>query len=214
MKQYVGLDVPQRETSVCVVDDTGKTVFQGKAKSDPGALTELLRKRAPHAERIGFETGAMSSWLWHELKKVELPVVCIDARHAKAALSVRMNKSDENDARGLAELVCVGWYREVKVKSAESQATRSMLVARSRLVEIRRDLENQTRSMLKEYGLQFSRSIGSQHRRKVWELVADGHPLRPLVQALLSVHEQVCCEQEKLKHVSRKWEPVSGLRQA
>lgn len=85
-----------------------------------------------------------------------------------------MNKSDENDARGLAELVRVGWYREVKVKSAECQATRSMLVARSRLVEIRRDLENQTRSMLKEYGLQFGRSVGSQFRRKVWELVADG----------------------------------------
>lgn len=119
-----------------------------------------------------------------------------------------MNKSDENDARGLAELVHVGWYREVKVKSAESQATRSMLVARSRLVEIRRDLENQTRSMLKEYGLQFSRSIGSQFRRKVWELVADGHPLRSLVQALLSVHEQVCCEQEKLdrqvRHLARE----------
>lgn len=215
MKQYVGLDVSQRETSVCVVDDTGKTVFQGKAKSDPGALTELLRKRAPHAERIGFETGAMSSWLWHELKRVGLPVVCLDARHAKAALSVRMNKSDENDARGLAELVRVGWYREVKVKSAESQATRSMLVARSRLVEIRRDLENQTRSMLKEYGLQFSRSIGSQFRRKVWELVADGHPLRPLVQALLSVHEQVCCEQEKLdrqvRHLAREDETTRRL---
>ncbi|MGO4642510.1 IS110 family transposase [Mesorhizobium sp. 2RAF45] len=204
MKQYVGLDVSQRETSVCVVDDAARTVFQGKAKSDPGALAELLRKRAPHAERIGFETGAMSSWLWHELKRVGLPVVCIDARHAKAALSVRMNKSDENDARGLAELVRVGWYREVKVKSAESQATRSMLVARSRLVDIRRDLENQTRSMLKEYGLQFSRSIGSQFRRKVWELVADGHPLRSLVQALLSVHEQVCCEQEKLDRQVRR----------
>ncbi|ANN60755.1 IS110 family transposase [Mesorhizobium loti] len=215
MKQYVGLDVSQRETSVCVVDDAGKTVFQGKAKSDPGALTELLRKRAPHAERIGFETGAMSSWLWHELKRVGLPVVCLDARHAKAALSVRMNKSDENDARGLAELVRVGWYREVKVKSAESQATRSMLVARSRLVEIRRDLENQTRSMLKEYGLQFSRSIGSQFRRKVWELVADGHPLQSLVQALLSVHEQVCCEQEKLdrrvRHLAREDETTRRL---
>ncbi|MER8474277.1 IS110 family transposase [Mesorhizobium sp. M1328] len=215
MKQYVGLDVSQRETSVCVVDDAGRPVFQGKVKSDPGALTELLRKRAPHAERIGFETGAKSSWLWHELKRVGLPVVCIDARHAKAALSVRMNKSDENDARGLAELVRVGWYREVKVKSAESQATRSMLVVRSRLVEIRRDLENQTRSMLKEYGLQFSRSIGSQFRRKVWELVADGHPLRLLVQALLSVHEQVCSEQEKLdrqvRHLAREDETTRQL---
>lgn len=198
MKHYVGLDVSTKETSVCVVDDTGKVVFQGKAKSDPGALAELLRKRAPLAERVGFETGAMSSWLWHELKRVGLPVVCIDARHAKAALSVRMNKSDENDARGLAELVRVGWYREVKVKSAESQAIRTMLVARSRLVSIRRDLENQVRAMLKEYGLQFGRSIGSQFRRNVRELLAGDHLLRPVVEALLAVHEQVSGEQEKL----------------
>jgi transposase len=104
MKQYVGLDVSQRETAVCVVSETGQLIFEGKAKSDPGALTNLLRKHAPLAERIGFETGAMASWLWHELRRVGLPVVCIDARHAHAALSVRMNKSDQNDARGLAEL--------------------------------------------------------------------------------------------------------------
>ncbi len=119
MKQYVGLDVSQRETSVCVLNETGHILFEGKAKSDPGALTALLRKRAPHAERIGFESGAMASWLWHELRRLDLPVVCIDTRHAHAALSVRMNKSDQNDARGLAELVRVGWYREVKVKSEE-----------------------------------------------------------------------------------------------
>lgn len=113
MKQYVGLDVSQKETSICVVDEAGKPVFQGRAKSDPGVLAALLAKKAPHAERIGFETGAMSSWLWHELKRIGLPVVCIDARHAHAALSVRMNKSDENDALGLAELVRIGWYREV-----------------------------------------------------------------------------------------------------
>jgi len=69
MKHYVGLDVSQRETAVCVVDETGKLIFEGKAKSDPGALAELLRKKAPLAERIGFETGAMSSWLWHELSR-------------------------------------------------------------------------------------------------------------------------------------------------
>lgn len=131
MKQYVGLDVSQQETSVCVVDQAGRTVYEGKVKSDPGALTELLRRRAPDAERIGFETGAMASWLWHELRRVDLPVVCIDARHAHAALSVRMNKSDQNDAKGLAELVRVGWYREIKVKSEESQKVRAILVARS-----------------------------------------------------------------------------------
>lgn len=109
-----------------------------------------------------------------------------------------MNKSDENDARGLAELVRVGWYREVKVNSGQSQAIRSVLVARSWLVAIRRDVENQVRSMLKEYGLQFGRSIGPQFRRRVRELLSGGHRLTSVVEAPLAVHEQVCEEQGKL----------------
>jgi transposase len=134
MQQYVGLDVSQKETAVCVIDDAGRIVFEGKARSEPGALAKVIRKRAPQAARIGFETGSMASWLWHELKRIDLPVVCIDARHAHAALSVRINKSDPNDARGLAELMRMGWYREVRVKSAESQVVRSLLIARARLV--------------------------------------------------------------------------------
>src|ERR1700756_3525813 len=126
-KHYVGLDVSQKETAVCVVDQDGKIVFEGKVRSDPGALAKAIRKQAPAAERVGFETGAMASWLWHELNHVGLPVVCIDARHAHAALSVRMNKSDPNDARGPAELIRVGWFREVRVKSDDSQAVRSLL---------------------------------------------------------------------------------------
>jgi transposase len=161
-------------------------------------LAGLLRKHAPRAERIGFETGAMASWLWHELRRVDLPVVCIDARHAHAVLSVRMNKSDQNDARGLAELVRAGWYREVKVKSEESQRIRSILVARSRLVGIRRDIENQVRSMIKEYGLLFRRAIGPQFRKHVTDLVGEGHQLRGVIEPLLVIHEQVCEQQGKL----------------
>jgi transposase len=198
MKQYVGFDVSQKETAVCVVDETGKVTFQGKAKSDPGILADVLRKRAPYAERIGFETGAMASWLWHELKRINLPVVCIDARHAHAALSVRLNKSDANDARGLAELVRSGWYREVAVKSEQSLEIRSVLVTRSRLVSMRRDIENQIRSMLKEYGLLFGRSIGAQFRRNASDAIDDNHPLHIVIQPLLRLHEHVCTEQNKL----------------
>jgi len=86
MKQFVGLDVSQKETSVCVVDEHGRLMFEGKVKSTPGALTKLILRCAPQAERIGFETGAMASWLWHELRRVGLPVAYIDARHAHAAL--------------------------------------------------------------------------------------------------------------------------------
>ncbi|MBN7808888.1 MULTISPECIES: IS110 family transposase [Agrobacterium] len=204
MKQYVGLDVSQKETAVCVVDETGRLIFEGRAKSDPGALASLLAKKAPDAERVGFETGAMSSWLWHELKKIGMPVVCIDARHAHAVLSVRMNKSDENDARGLAELVRIGWYREVAVKSEASQKVRSILIARSRLVTMRRDLENQVRSMLKEYGLIFPRAIAGQFQRYVTDLTGEGHVLWTVLLPLLSVHSHVCRELEGLDRQIRQ----------
>ena len=124
-----------------------------------------------------------------------------------AALSVRMNKSDPNDARGLAELIRVGWYREVRVKSDASQAMRALLVARSRLVSIRRDLENQVRSLLKEVGMLFPRAIGGpisepfdrgQFRTHVFGLIESGHMLRPIVDGLLAVHEQVETQQATL----------------
>lgn len=204
MKQYVGLDVSQKETAMCVVDETGKVLFEGKARSDPGALAEMIRKRAPNAERIGLETGAMASWLWHELKRVDLPVVCVDARHAHAALSVRMNKSDPNDARGLADLIRVGWYREVRVKSDESQTARNLLVVRARLVSMRRDLENHIRGILKELGMFFLRAIGNQFRLRIRELPDDQHLLRPMVESLLVVHEKVEEQQARLDALVRK----------
>jgi len=204
MKHYVGLDVSQKETSICIVDESGRPIHQGRVKSDPGVLAAVIARKAPNAERVGLETGAMSSWLWHELKRTGLPIVCIDARHAHAALSVRMNKSDENDARGLAELVRVGWYREVAVKSEESQAARSILVCRSRLVRVRRDLENQMRSMLKECGLLFPRAAGGQFQRRVGDLITDGHALGPILRPLLSVHKQTCGELEKIDRTIRQ----------
>jgi transposase len=204
----VGLDVSQKETSVCVVKEAEQVVFEGKAKSDPNALTELLRKRAPYAECVGFETGAMSSWLWHELRRVDLPVVCIGARHTHAVLSVRMNKSDQNDARGLAELVRIGWCREVKVKSEERQRIRAILVARCRLVSIRRDIENQVRSLIKEYGLVFPRAIALPFRKNVDLLGAD-HQLSAVIEPLLTIHEQVVGSRESSMIRSVDWQSLT-----
>lgn len=109
-----------------------------------------------------------------------------------------MNKSDEHDARGLAELVRIGWYREVAVKSEASQQVRSLLIARSRLVTMRRDLENQIRSMLKECGLIFPRAIAAQFQRCVVDLTGEGHVLWTVLLPLLSVHGLVCRELEGL----------------
>jgi transposase len=160
MGQYIGLDVSQKETAVCIIDESGAVLFEGRSNSEPGALAKIIGKHAPEAARVGFESGMMSGWLWHELRRLGLPVVCVDARHAHAALSTRMNKSEENDARGLAELIRVGWYREVRIKSVESQIMRSLLVARSRLVMIRKDLLNQMRSMLAEIGQRMPQTVG------------------------------------------------------
>ena len=182
-----------------------RQVAQEFLATEPGALAKVIRKRAPQAARIGFETGSMASWLWHELKRIDLPVVCIDARHAHAALSVRINKSDPNDARGLAELMRMGWYREVRVKSAESQIVRSLLVARARLVGIRRDLENQVRSLLKENGQLFPRAIGRQFRDRVREMLGEGHQLGDIIESLLVVHERVSEEQMALAIDDRTW---------
>ena len=120
MEKYVGLDVSMEETSVCVLDGGGNIVFEGKTSSQPDALSKLLRAKASDAARIVLETGSLACWLWHELRGRNFPVICLDARHARAALSMRVNKTDRNDARGLAELARMGWYREANVKSMES----------------------------------------------------------------------------------------------
>ena len=108
MEKYVGLDVSMEETSVCVLDGGGNIVFEGKTSSQPDALSKLLRAKASGAARIVLETGSLACWLWHELRGRNFPVICLDARHARAALSMRVNKTDRNDARGLAELASDG----------------------------------------------------------------------------------------------------------
>ena len=116
MEQYVGLDVSLTMTAICIVDRTGKIEREGVVASDPEAIAAFVRLHAPHVARIGLETGATSTWLWTELNKMELPVICIDARHAKAALKMQINKSDRNDAVGIARIMQCGWYKEVRVK--------------------------------------------------------------------------------------------------
>src|SRR5512132_1271877 len=127
MEQYVGLDVSLKEASLCVVDQTGATLWQGKCASRPESVAAVVARRAPGATRIGLESGLLSTWHWHALKALGLPVVCLEARHAKAALSLRLNKTDANDAEGLAQIVRTGWYRQVQVKSLDSHLIRTLL---------------------------------------------------------------------------------------
>src|SRR6266853_816072 len=146
--QYVGLDVSLKETSICVIDDADKIVWRGRTESTPEAIASAVKQHAPHAVRIGLESGQLSSWLFHGLKVAGLPVICIDARHAKAALSLKVNKTDANDAFGLAQIMRVGWYREVTVKGLDCQAVRALLVARAQIVSQITTLKNCVRYKL------------------------------------------------------------------
>jgi len=175
------------ETSVCIIDKNGAVIFEGEVPSQPEAIGELLRQRAANAVKVAFEAGALSSWLWHDLKALGIPVVCLDARHAKAALSMRLNKSDRNDARGLAELVRMGWYREARVKSMESRCIRALLIARAKLVDLKRDIENQMRGLLKSLGTVLGKVAGRPFLGKVVAVLRQAPHLRPIIQPMMSI---------------------------
>src|SRR5262249_42980639 len=128
MEHYAGLDVSLKLTSICIVDRAGKVEREGVVASDPEAIATFIKLHAPHVVRIGLESGATSTWLWTELNKIGLPVICIDARHAKAVLKMQINKSDRNDAAGIARIMQCGWYKEVSVKDLDSHATKALLL--------------------------------------------------------------------------------------
>ena len=115
MDDYIGLDVSLKETAVSIRRE-GKRVWRGKYASDPTLIADLIRKRVPSVKRVVFETGPLSVWFYHALSAEGLPAICIDARHAKAALDMAPNKTDANDADGLAHLAEVGFSRAVRVK--------------------------------------------------------------------------------------------------
>ena len=130
-QHYVGLDVSLEMTSVCVLDEAGAIVWRGKVASTPEAIAAAIRAHAPQMARLGLETGPLCTWHWPRLRALGLPVVCLDARHAKAALSLQLNKTDANDAHGLAQIVRMGWYKEVAVKSLDSYRLRTLLSSRA-----------------------------------------------------------------------------------
>lgn len=198
-QQFVGLDVSKAETAVCVVDAAGTVAWQGRCASAPEAIAATVRKRAPGAERIGLETGPLSAWHWRALNAMGLPVVCIDARHAKAALAMQANKTDANDALGLAQIVRTGWYREVRVKSEASHRTRSLLAARAKLVEMRREVSHQLRGLLQTFGHQVGLpGTGQGFEVRARELAEGDAALSAAVEALLGARAALSEEVARL----------------
>jgi transposase len=188
---FVGLDVSQKLTHICVVDAAGKVAWQGKCLSVPETVAGVIREKAPDAVKIGFESGPLATWFWHALRDLGLPVICLDARHAKQALKMQVNKTDKNDAHGLAQIVRTGWYREVGVKSIASHLIRSVLGARAQLVGMRTETINQIRGILKTFGIVLPGAGGQVFERKVQELANGQGMLANTLRALLEVYNNL-----------------------
>jgi transposase len=198
-KTYAGLDVSLKETAVCILDQAGRCVFEGTVATDPHLIAKCLHKHGLGLERFGLESGSTSAWLWREFRQLGLPVICLDSRHAHRVLSMKRNKNDRNDARGLADLVRMGWYREARVRSLDAQFVRSLLLSRQQLLQSRRSIENQIRGALKTLGVMTGPTKGRGFMPRVMEVRADNDWLGPVLDPLLGAHASIA---KQLKIVS------------
>jgi len=198
MDHFAGLDVSVKETSVCIVDDTGKIVREVKVASEPTALLAVLKNPAYQFKRIGLESGPLSQWLYSALAEAELPVICVETRHMQAVLKAQINKTDRNDARGIAQMMRVGLYRPVHVKTLRSQKLRMLLTDRKLLQSKAIAIENDLRGTLRNFGLKVL--VGTvKFEARIKELVENLPDLALLVEPLLVVR-RVLREQFVILH--------------
>jgi transposase len=187
MDHFAGLDVSVKETSVCIVDDVGKIVREVKVASEPEALLAVLKNLAYHFKRIGLEAGPLSQWLYSALAEAELPVVCVETRHMRAVLKAQINKTDRNDARGIAQMMRVGLYRPVHVKTLRSQKLRMLLTHRKLLQSKAIAIDNDLRGTLRNFGLKVGVVGKVRFEARIRELVENVPDLAELVEPLLVV---------------------------
>jgi transposase len=171
MDHFVGLDVSVKETSVCIVDDTGGILREVKVASEPEDLLQVLGNPAYRFKRIGLEAGPLSQWLFSILAEAGLPVICVETRHMRAALKAQINKTDRNDARGIAQMMRVGLYRAVHVKTLRSQKLRMLLTHRKLLQSKAIAVENDLRGTLRNFGLKVGMVGTMKFEARIKELV-------------------------------------------
>jgi transposase len=187
MEHYAGIDVSMEFSSVCVVEATGKMVREGKVASEPEALIAWLGSLGMNLARIGLEAGPLSQWLFAGLRDAGLAVELLETRHVRNAFKTMPVKTDRKDARGIAELMRLGWFRPVHCKSMTAQETRVVLTARKQMQSKLHDVEMSLRGILRGFGLKVGKTTPKTFDGRVRELVA-GHPtLESVAQELLCV---------------------------
>ncbi|MDR6830799.1 transposase [Bosea sp. BE271] len=202
MRYYAGLDVSLAETSVCVVDDDGRIVREAKVVSEPEALAPWLGDLGLPLTRVGLETGALAGWLCEEMSELGVPnVVCMDARHARAAMVARTHKTDRNDARGLAQMLRTGWFRQVHVKARRTMELRTLLTSRKTLVLKIGDVENQITGSLHLFGIKLGTAKRRTFSERVGELTADMPRVASILNVLLQAHAAMLLSLDRLNRM-------------
>ncbi len=187
MEYYAGIDVSLEYSSLCVVDGTGKIVREAKAASEPAALIAWFGSLGFGLARIGLEAGPLSQWLFAAMREAGLAVELLETRHVRKAFEAMLVKSDRNDARGIAQLIRLGWFRPVHCKSMDAQEVRAVLTARKLVQTKLLDVENSLRGILRGFGLKVGKTTDRSFATRIQELVK-GHPnLEAIGEALLSV---------------------------
>ena len=185
MEQHAGIDVSLKLSSVCIVDTSGKIVRETKVASEPEALIAFFKGLSVPVTRIGLEAGPLSQWLHAELLRAGFEAVLLETRHVKAALSAMSTKTDRNDARGIAQLMRMGWFRAVHAKSVGSREVRALLVARKQLLSKLMDLEASMRGILRGFGLKMGVVTRKGFEARVRELSAGQAMLERITNAML-----------------------------
>jgi len=191
MAHFAGLDVSVKETRVCIVDDAGKIVREARVASEPEALLQVLTNTIYRFKRVGLEAGPLSQWLYSVLAEAGLPVICVETRHMRAMLKAQINKTDRNDARGIAQMMRVGLYRPVHVKTLRSQKLRVLLTHRKLLQSKAIAIENDLRATLRNFGLKVGMIGTVKFETRIRELVENLADLAALVEPLLIVRRVV-----------------------
>jgi transposase len=185
MKYYAGLDVSIKQTSICIIDELGNIYREVKVPSHPNDVVQVLKDVSLSLARIGLEAGPLSQWLFSGLAEAGLPVICIETRHTKAFLKAQVNKSDRNDARGIAQMMRVNLFRPVHVKTLTSQKRRALLTARQLLQEKALAIENDIRGLLRNFGLKVGLARAGKFEVRIKELIDDRPELAEIIDPLL-----------------------------
>jgi len=188
MEHYAGIDVSLEYASICIVDGSGKIVGEAKVATAPAALIGWFGALGLSVARIGLEAGPLSQWLYAAMKQAGLAVELLETRHVHDAFKAMPVKSDRNDARGIAQLMRLGWFRPVHCKSLAAQELRAVLTARKLVQAKLRDIENSLRGILRGFGLKVGRTTAKSFAGRIRELVAGQANLETIAQALLAVH--------------------------